>query len=123
MCSACVTSLLRMIYNISLIRTEDYTYEHMQTNLWATAEVAFGLMCSCLVVLPRLYQHFCEITPYKTNDTSAAEYTRNNTTSHGRTKREWVQLEAQATKDQKSYGRMARLEDEQALDAAMEDKA
>lgn len=28
------------------------------------AEIAFGLLCSCLVVLPRLYQHLASIRPY-----------------------------------------------------------
>ena len=110
-----------MIYNVSLLRREDYTYIHMQTTLWATAEIAFGLMCSCLVVLPRLYQHFCDITPYKTNNSSTNKDTRSQAASHGKTKREWVQLEAQASQEQKAFAKEARLGDEEALDAAVED--
>ena len=109
-----------MIYNFSLVKRDDYTYIHLQTSLWATAELAFGLICSCLVVLPRLYQHFCDITPYKTNSNSMKD-TRSQVTSHGKTKREWVQLEAQASHDQKAFAREARLGDERGLDAAVED--
>ncbi len=94
----------------------------MQTTLWATAEIAFGLMCSCLVVLPRLYQHFCDITPYKTNPSSNDKDIRSHVKSNGITKREWVKLEAKASQDRKTFSREARLGDEEALDAAMEDE-
>ena len=106
---------------MSLIRREDFTYIHLQTSLWATAELAFGLLCSCLVVLPRLYQHFCDITPYKTNPDTTDNDPRTQMASNGRTKREWVQLEAKAAKDQSAFSKEARLPDEEALDAAQAD--
>ena len=93
----------------------------MQTTLWATAEIAFGLLCSCLVVLPRLYQHFCDILPYRTNSSKSDKDVRSQITSHGKTKREWVQLEAKASEDRKAFSKEARLGDEEALDAAVDD--
>lgn len=36
----------------------------MQGEMWAFAEIAFGLACSCLPILPRLYQHMSSISPY-----------------------------------------------------------
>ena len=31
---ACLASILRTIYTVALIRSEDYTYHHMQTTMW-----------------------------------------------------------------------------------------
>ena len=73
------------------------------------------------MILPRLYQHFCDITPYKTHDTTSTSDARTHEYASGKTKREWVQLEAQASEDQKYYGKKGRLGDEHALDAAVED--
>ena len=85
------------------------------------AEIAFGLLCSCLIVLPRLYQHFCDITPYTVHDVSEATDPRSHTLSNGRSKREWVQLEAQAESTRRKFSREARLGDEEAMDNALSD--
>ena len=53
---ACVSSVVRFVYTINLVKTEDYTYVKMQGEMWAFAEIAFGLTCSCFPILPRLYQ-------------------------------------------------------------------
>ena len=45
---------------------------------------------------------------------------RDNVESHGRSKREWVELKEQAARDQKAFGMEARLGDEEALDNAVE---
>ena len=84
------------------------------------AEIAFGLWCSCLIVLPRLYQHFCDITPYTTRDSSTAQDPRSYTVSNGKSKREWIQLEAQAERAKQKFSKEARLGDEEALDEAIE---
>ncbi len=33
--SACIASVMRLIYTVNLTKTEDYTYVHAQTVLWA----------------------------------------------------------------------------------------
>ena len=32
--------------------------------MWGFAEMAFGIVCSCLPILPRFYQHISAVTPY-----------------------------------------------------------
>lgn len=56
--------MLRLAYTVNLVKTKDYTYVKMQGVMWAFAEIAFGLACSCFPILPRLYQHVSGITPY-----------------------------------------------------------
>ena len=84
------------------------------------AEIAFGLLCSCLIVLPRLYQHFCDITPYTVQDVSEATDPRSYASSKGKSKRQWVQLEEQAERARRNFSKEARLGDEEALDAAVD---
>ena len=84
------------------------------------AEIAFGLLCSCLIVLPRLYQHFCDITPYTARDVSKATDPRSHTSSNGKSKRQWVQLEEQAERARRKFSKEARLGDEEALDDAVD---
>lgn len=43
---ACLSSVLRLVFTVNLIRSEDYTYIHVQTLMWACAEIAFGLACT-----------------------------------------------------------------------------
>ena len=55
------------------------------------AEVAFGLICSCLVVLPRLYRHLCLLTEVAESGSPIGE--RVGTTRKIATqKRNWVEL-------------------------------
>ena len=84
------------------------------------AEIAFGLLCSCLIVLPRLYQHLCDITPYAAHDVSEATDPRSHASFHGKSKRQWVQLEGQAEQARRKFSKEARLGDEEALDEAIE---
>lgn len=61
------------------------------------AELAFALICSCLVVLPRLYQHLTSVAPYtgpKTTTARALEDQSMRPASRNR-RRDWVQLETQ----------------------------
>ncbi len=57
------------------------------------AEVAFGLLCSCLVVLPRLFQHLASIKPYPGNSSKTLGNNDGTTPSLAvNRKTEWVQL-------------------------------
>ena len=85
-----------------------------------------GLLCTNLVVLPRLYQQLCDLTPYTTPPHPLAingntEIERSRQHSEGRSKREWLQLEERAAHDQKVYGNRSRLADEEAVDAAIDE--
>lgn len=60
---ACITSIIRIPYLILLIHSEDYAYEKIKGVMWATAELALAITCSCLPVTPRLFQHLLAITP------------------------------------------------------------
>ena len=59
---------MRLTYNVNLVKTKDFTYVKMQTNMWAFAEISFGLAASCMPIVPRLYQQISSVTPY-TKDT------------------------------------------------------
>lgn len=86
------------------------------------AEIAFGLLCSCLIVLPRLYQHFCDITPHTVTPPALGSETtdpRSKVSSNGKSKRQWMQLEEQAERSRQKYSQEARLGDEEALDEAV----
>lgn len=64
------------------------------------AEIAFGLLCSCLVVLPRLFQHLASIKPYPGTSSKPLGHSDGpSTRQHGTApslaanrKNEWVQL-------------------------------
>ena len=92
-----------------------------------TAEIAFGLICSNIVVFPRLYRHFCEVAPYA--DTAGPQHAINGQTENarahetrnGRTKREWVQLQERAAGDMKAFASQAKLGDEEAMDVAVDE--
>ena len=72
-------------------------------------------------MLPRLYQHFCAITPYTNATHTNASDPRSQTVSQGKSKREWVQLEEQAERARSEFSKKGRLEDEEALDDVLED--
>lgn len=120
---ACISSILRLIYVVFLTRTQDYSYAHFAATMWSMAEIAFGLLCSNLVVLPRLYRHFCDIMPY-TNNVHAlngmTESDRARESKDGKSKKEWVKLEERAEKDRRKFADEARLGDEEVLDAAVD---
>lgn len=54
--SACVTSIVRLYYAIRALETGDITYNIAMMGLWTHAEVAVGIICSCLPVLPIFFQ-------------------------------------------------------------------
>lgn len=62
---ACISSLLRVIYQVKLNRTQDYTYVKTETGLWGYAELACGIICGSLPILPLLWQHL----PHRSRDT------------------------------------------------------
>ena len=89
--------------------------------LSSEAEIIFGLLCSCLVIMPRLYQHFCAITPLTTRGTSTANDQRAHTRAYGRSKKEWVDLGDRAERARDNFHKKARLGDEEAVDSALND--
>ena len=72
------------------------------------AEIAFGLICSCLVVLPRLYQHLTSVKPYpgaSGTTLNADGVTRAQSQNNpANSKRQWVQLSdvKAVTKDERA---------------------
>ncbi|KAI4223007.1 MAG: hypothetical protein L6R36_005741 [Xanthoria steineri] len=61
---ACIASILRLATIVRLARTKDYTYVKAQCAMWAEAEITSGLICSCIVVLPRFFQGVLRVMPY-----------------------------------------------------------
>ena len=55
--SACVTSILRTYYTWKVVKEPDISYNIIVMGLWTLAEIATGLIISCLPVLPRFLRH------------------------------------------------------------------
>ncbi|KAK0511236.1 hypothetical protein JMJ35_005809 [Cladonia borealis] len=69
---ACITSILRTYYTWKIVTSPDITYHMAQMGLWTYAELATGVIISCLPVIPKFFQHvggkisatiFSEATP------------------------------------------------------------
>lgn len=54
---ACVTSVLRTYYTWKVVKEPDVSYNMILMGLWTLAEVATGIIISCLPVLPRFFRH------------------------------------------------------------------
>ncbi|KAI4182738.1 MAG: hypothetical protein L6R41_005796 [Letrouitia leprolyta] len=91
---ACVASIIRIPYLIILIDQPDYTYHKIKGVMWANTEIALGITCGCLPILPRFVKHVWPVS--STGDsimangrTGAAPISQK---SKAATKRDWVEL-------------------------------
>ncbi|CAF9941241.1 MAG: hypothetical protein HETSPECPRED_003030 [Heterodermia speciosa] len=64
----------RLVFNILFLYTKDLTYLRVQAINFTLAEVSFGLICSCLFVLPRLYRHLASKPPSKSEEYQLRKY-------------------------------------------------
>lgn len=46
---------MRIYYAIRILQTGEMTYNFVVLGLWSHAEITFGIICSCLPVLPRFF--------------------------------------------------------------------
>ena len=72
--SAIASSIARLIFVVILSRTEDYSYVKVQVINFTLSELAFGLICSCLFVLPRLYRYLSSSPPFKSEEYKLRKY-------------------------------------------------
>ena len=56
-CSACVTSILRTYYTWKVVKNPDISYNIIVMGLWTLAEIATGIIVSCLPVFPKFVRH------------------------------------------------------------------
>ena len=75
--SACFSSIMRLITSVEVIHSQDLTYRLNEEYLWtyvsppstyqsktlthqisSVAEIASGLLCGCLPILPQFFRHF-----------------------------------------------------------------
>lgn len=54
---ACISSILRLYYTWKIVASPDVTYHMVQMGLWTYAELAIGVIISCLPVIPKFFQH------------------------------------------------------------------
>ncbi|KAL9594265.1 MAG: hypothetical protein Q9219_007128 [cf. Caloplaca sp. 3 TL-2023] len=54
--------VVRIFFEIKLTKTKDFTYVHMETGLLGYAEVACGIICACLPLLPLFWHHLSRST-------------------------------------------------------------
>ncbi|KAL8654520.1 MAG: hypothetical protein Q9226_003401 [Calogaya cf. arnoldii] len=50
--NACIASIMRMVNNVQYAQTSDLTYRLTAVALWTLGEIASGIICSCLTVVP-----------------------------------------------------------------------
>ena len=143
---AIIASILRLLFLALLVQTQDYAYVKHQSVMWAAAEVAFGLKCSCLPILPRLYQHLASIAPLSTSQ-NPGMHDGDSTTKVGSNKykksphwfdheqstqsgssRDWFPMQDRESQDDDKQGRsrkiftmLGRTKDEKRVDKAVED--
>lgn len=55
--SACISSILRTYYTWRIVTSPDVTYHMVQMGLWTYAELATGVIISCLPVIPKFFQY------------------------------------------------------------------
>ena len=72
--SAIASSIARLIFVVILSRTDDYSYVKVQVINFTLSELAFGLICSCLFVLPRLYRYLSSSPPFKSEEYKLRKY-------------------------------------------------
>ena len=101
----------------------------MQGEMWAFAEIAFGLACSCFPILPRLYQHVSAVAPYTAGTAATVNpATMANDVTGGargggwhdgrkgtKGKSEWVHLN-----DKEGAGGRVKSRDEESLEGAVD---
>ena len=56
--SACIASILRTFYSWRVAQSPDISYNVMLVGIWAWAEMAVGIIVSCLPIMPKFFQHF-----------------------------------------------------------------
>ncbi|KAL8820834.1 MAG: hypothetical protein Q9223_001026 [Gallowayella weberi] len=65
---AIISSIFRLVFAARFLLTEDFAYVKVQAIAFTLAELAFGLICSCIFVLPRLYRHLASGPPRKSEE-------------------------------------------------------
>ncbi|KAL8851619.1 MAG: hypothetical protein Q9221_003456 [Calogaya cf. arnoldii] len=71
---AIVSSILTLVFAVRFLLTPDYSYVKVQGICFTLAELSFGLICSCIFVLPRLYRHLASVPPYKSEEFQLRRY-------------------------------------------------
>ena len=54
--SACISSILRLIYTVKLSHTQDVSYAIAPVGMWAQAEYATVILCACFPTFPRFFR-------------------------------------------------------------------
>lgn len=54
--SGCAASIVRLVYSIQSVHTEDFTYLAGLLNLWAVAETTCGILAMCLPISPKFFR-------------------------------------------------------------------
>ena len=52
-----MTSILRTYYIWETIKSPDYSYNLFSVGVWSNAEIAIGIIVSCLPVFPKFFRH------------------------------------------------------------------
>ena len=54
--SACISSILRLIYTVKLSHTQDVSYAIAPVGIWGQAEYATVILCACFPTFPRFFR-------------------------------------------------------------------
>lgn len=54
----CIASIMRLIYSIQNLHSQDPNHDLVPVALWTIAEIASAIICGCLPVLPQFFHHY-----------------------------------------------------------------
>ncbi|KAL9122970.1 MAG: hypothetical protein Q9187_000477 [Circinaria calcarea] len=49
---------MRLVNNVGFSKTDDVTFDLTPVGLWTATEIASGILCGCLPVLPQFFRHY-----------------------------------------------------------------
>ena len=92
------------------------------------AELAFGLLCGCLPIIPRLYQHIASVPPYSNNNPTtcgASDQAGKRSYRMANMNRDWTLLDGHSRPSMPSQAHVTdrSASDDQALESAIEGKS
>lgn len=71
---AIICGAFRLFFSIRFLYTQDYSHVKVQAIAFTLAEASFGLICSSIFVLPRLYRHLTSMPPFKSEEYQLRKY-------------------------------------------------
>ncbi|CAD6582658.1 MAG: hypothetical protein ASARMPREDX12_000997 [Alectoria sarmentosa] len=81
----CMASIMRLFYSIRGLHSQDPNYDLVPVALWTSAEIASGILCGCLPVLPQFFHHLvpkmvAKISTFRLGKSLSKKFSSNSNT-------------------------------------------